>query len=116
VLEITFLRVEGGYQVSAETNLGAAATPFVLTDAEVGRLAVDGATFYASEDPKPAKAVRIGRRIFARVFRGEALGLFRETRGAARAQGSALRLVFRFEKASEIQEVPWELVHDGTRF
>lgn len=115
-LDVNFYASEGGYLVSAETTHRSCAEPLLLTADEVMNLAASGEHFCRGHAQDEASAVKIGRVLYNRIFSNDIRDLFLEAKASARSSEVPVRLMLKFPPASEIQEVPWELLHDGDRF
>jgi hypothetical protein len=57
-----------------------------------------------------------GEAFFRALFTGDAAEHFAAAHRIAADRAAALRLVFRFEHAPELHELPWEILHDGRTF
>lgn len=57
-----------------------------------------------------------GRSLFALVFQGSMNDLYHRCIAAADAKNSSVRISVRSDNAAVLQEVPWELLHDGRNF
>lgn len=115
-LVLDFYAVQGGFLVAAEGEGWSAASPLTLTADETATLAASGERFRHGHILEEGAAIRVGTFLYDRVIRDGIEALFLEARGAARSLSVPLRLVLRFPAASEIEEIPWELLHDGRRF
>lgn len=57
-----------------------------------------------------------GQFLFSSVFVSEIRDMFLRARSVAHATETGLRIVFKFGESQELQEVPWEILHDGKKF
>lgn len=113
--ELNFFASGTGYMVSAEAGVSTA-EPLALSAEDVLTLAASGEQLYRGHLQEEKAGVEIGRVLFEKIFREGVRDLFAKASESARKQGTPLRIVLRFPPASEIQEIPWELLHDGQRF
>jgi hypothetical protein len=58
------------------------------------------------------EVVAVGRRLFRHLFGNEIARPFREALEEAKDDGG-LRVLLRFDKDDRLQDLPWELLHDG---
>jgi hypothetical protein len=59
------------------------------------------------------EVVEVGRKLFRHLFGTEIAALFWEARQKAE-KDSGLRVLLRFAKDDRLQDLPWELLHDGS--
>ena len=68
-------------------------------------------------DRSTLRAARVlGLHIFQVLFAGSIRRAWQETVEVAEQAGLPLKTRIRFRHAAELQEIPWELLHDGSRF
>jgi hypothetical protein len=62
-----------------------------------------------------AHAVRLGRELYEAVFQNQIRALWKKAVRAARER-SGLRLLLKLDAAAYLHQLPWEMLHNGTRF
>jgi hypothetical protein len=65
---------------------------------------------------KTWSAVQIGQALYREIFQGDILNLFLKSLALARERRTALRILVKAWYVPEMHDIPWELLHDGTRF
>lgn len=57
-----------------------------------------------------------GKRLYSAVFADDVRSNFKSSRQIAKSQNLPLRLKLRLSQSADLQNLPWELLHDGTGF
>ena len=108
--DLRFTANGSGYQVQARCHLaGEAEEP--LTAEEVA--ALDGARSRMGEEI--ADAVAMGRLLFGAAFKGTIRALFEQSAAVSRRR-SSLRVLLKLDAADRLRGLPWEMLHNGSRF
>lgn len=63
-----------------------------------------------------AKIARLGEELFSKVFQAANLSLYRSARTISKKDSRPIRLLLALTPRSQLQLIPWELLHDGTGF
>ena len=61
-------------------------------------------------------AKSVGRNLYQAIIQNEIHELFERASAVAESQSVGLRLLLKFSQSPELDEVPWELLHDGQEF
>jgi hypothetical protein len=116
-LVVSFVEVDQEFGVRLEErDAGETREPFPRTtkqDLEIialerDKLDLDGGRLY--------QLAQLGQRLFGLIFDGINRDLFVRSSDTAQRYHRPLRLIVKMPHHSELERVPWEILHDGTRF
>jgi len=71
---------------------------------------------YSARDASTLSLPDFGKRLYDAVFAEDVRVNLQSSRLVAQKQNQTLRLVLRLSQSAELQDLPWELLHDGSNF
>jgi CHAT domain-containing protein len=109
---LALLPLQDGYQVRADCR-PVGQTTRTISPADGQHLLALGARLQARPLREISEAVEVGRSLFRHLFGTDIAQLLREAQGKTQDHGG-LRLLLRFTAHDPMQDLPWELLHDGS--
>ncbi len=109
---LTLVPLPDGHLVRADCQLIGQPEPRRIRLEERQKLEELGARLAERPLKEITEVVKVGRDLFGRLFGKELAAPFWEASEKARNDGG-LRVLLRFAKDDRLQDLPWELLHDG---
>ena len=105
-----------GYIIRAESLVGGEAGPIHMTRPEAEDMLLLGRHLAIGQIEDIDQAMAVGVRLYEFIFRDSVRDLYQRTLVVAIEHSAGVRLIFKFGRSLELQEIPWELLHNGESF